>query len=127
MSLVHQIYRCDICKNVVEVVNAGDAAPFCCGQAMELLEPKTQDDNGYLKHLPIIERTDDGIVVKVGEVLHPSDPGHYIQWVELIADGRVYRKFLEIGENPEAVFNLVANDIEARAYCNVHGLWHNIL
>jgi superoxide reductase len=94
---------------------------------MELLEPKTQEDSGYLKHLPVVERTGEGILVKIGEAIHPSEPGHRIEWIELIADGRVYKKFLDAGENPEALFNLIAEKIEARAYCNIHGLWHNVL
>jgi superoxide reductase len=127
MSFIHQIYKCSVCGHILEVVHPGDSLPICCAENMELLEPKTQNDAGYLKHVPVVERTEEGVFVKIGESIHPSEPGHHIEWIELIADGRVYKKFLEAGENPEAVFNLMSDKIETRAYCNIHGLWHNIL
>ena len=127
MSLINQIYRCKVCNNVLEVVYGGDGRPVCCEEAMELLEPKTHNDNGFLKHVPVIAQKKEGILVNVGQIIHPVDPDHHIEWIELIADGRVYKKFLSLEENPEAIFNLVADKVEARAYCNIHGLWHNVM
>ncbi|MDD4625303.1 MAG: desulfoferrodoxin [Candidatus Paceibacterota bacterium] len=126
MSLVNQLYRCKHCKNVVEVVYGGDGYPVCCEENMDLLKPKDHNDNGFIKHVPVIQKKKEGILVTVGQIIHPMDGDHYIEWIELIADGRVYRKYLTPDENPEAIFNLVADKVEARVYCNIHGLWHNI-
>ncbi|ODS37694.1 MAG: desulfoferrodoxin [Candidatus Altiarchaeales archaeon WOR_SM1_86-2] len=122
MTGLNEIYRCNICGNIVEVLHAGVGKLVCCGQPMELLEEKTEDA-GQEKHVPVIEKTDAGVKVKVGEVPHPMEEDHYIEWVEVIADGRVYRRFLKPGDKPEAEFGIKAGRIEAREYCNVHGLW----
>ena len=116
-----QIYRCNICGNIVEVLHVGVGQLVCCGQPMQLMEEKTQDE-GQEKHVPVIEKTDNGIKVKVGSVPHPMEDSHYIEWIEVISDGSAYRKFLKPGEKPEAVFEL-ESITEAREYCNVHGLW----
>jgi len=117
-----QVYKCNVCGNVVEVLNGGAGELVCCGQPMALLEPKAAD-TGKEKHVPVIERTDEGIKVKVGSVPHPMEEKHYIQWIELIADEGVYRRFLKPGEAPEAVFKVQAKGVFAREFCNVHGLW----
>jgi len=101
-------------------VGAGELV--CCGQPMELLKEKTQDV-GQEKHVPVIEKTETGIRVKVGAVSHPMEKEHYIEWIEIITDGRVYKKFLRPGDRPEAEFDMKAGKIEAREHCNVHGLW----
>ena len=81
------------------------------------------EDVGKEKHVPVVEKTDKGVKVKIGSTPHPMEEKHYIEWVEIIADGRVYRKFLNPGDKPEVEFELKAEKIEAREYCNVHGLW----
>jgi superoxide reductase len=106
----------------VEVLGAGAGELVCCGQPMELLKEKTEDE-GQEKHVPVVEKTGEGFMVKVGSVPHPMEDSHFIQWIELIADGRVLRKFLKPGEAPEAEFCVEAEKAEAREYCNVHGLW----
>jgi len=121
MIQIKQVYKCNICGNIVEVLHAGGGELVCCGQPMELLEEKTKDE-GEEKHLPIIEKTDKGIKVKIGSVLHPMEENHYIEWIEVISNGKVYRKFLKPGDDPIANFE-VSGDIIAREYCNVHGLW----
>lgn len=122
MTKLREIYRCNICGNIVEVVNASIGTLVCCGQPMELLVEKTKDV-GLEKHVPIIEKTENGVKVKVGSIPHPMEEKHYIQWIEIIADNKVYRKFLKPGEKPEAEFCISAKRIEAREYCNLHGLW----
>jgi len=117
-----QIYKCNICGNVVEVLHTGVGQLVCCGQPMELLEEKTEDV-GQEKHVPVIERTDAGVKVKVGSVPHPMEEKHYIKWIEIIADGRECKKFLKPGDEPEAEFEIKAEKIEAGEYCNIHGLW----
>lgn len=117
-----QVYRCNVCGNIVEVLYAGKGQLVCCGQPMELLKEKTEDV-GLEKHVPVVERTDKGIKVKVGSVPHPMEEKHYIEWIELTADGNSYRKFLKPGEKPEAEFEIKAEKIGAREYCNMHGLW----
>ena len=122
MTELMQVYRCNICGNIVEVLHAGAGTLVCCGQPMELLKEKTQDA-GQEKHVPVVERTASGIRVKVGSVPHPMEEKHYIEWVEAIADGRVYRKFLKPGDRPEVEFAITAEKLAAREYCNIHGLW----
>lgn len=122
MTVVQQVYKCNVCGNIVEVLHAGAGELVCCGQPMQLLEEKTQDE-GLEKHVPVIEKTETGVKVKVGSVPHPMEESHYIEWIELIADGRVYRKFLNPGDQPEAEFEIKAEQITAREYCNLHGLW----
>ena len=122
MTEKKQIYKCNICGNIVEVLHAGVGQLVCCSQPMELLTEKTTEI-GLEKHVPVIERTAKGMRVKVGSVPHPMEQKHYIEWIEIIADGRLCRKFLKPGDKPEAEFEITAEKIEAREYCNIHGLW----
>ncbi len=122
MTKKEQVYRCNICGNIVEVLHAGIGQLTCCEQPMELLEEKTEDI-GREKHVPVIEKVATMVKVKVGSIPHPMEEGHYIEWIELIADGKVYRAFLKPHDKPEAEFEITAKKIEAREYCNLHGLW----
>jgi len=117
-----QIYKCNICGNIVEVLHVGGGELVCCGQPMQLLEEKTEDE-GKEKHVPVIEKTENGIKVKVGSVPHPMEENHYIEWIEVITNSDVYRKFLKPGDLPEAEFNIKDEQITVRIYCNLHGLW----
>ena len=117
-----QVYRCEVCGNIVELLHVGGGELVCCGQPMTLQEEKTAD-SATEKHVPMIEKTADGILVKVGSVDHPMEEKHYIQWIELIADGKAYLQFLKPGDSPQALFKVTADTITAREYCNIHGLW----
>lgn len=117
-----EIYKCAVCGNIVEVIHGGIGELVCCGKPMELLDEKTADA-ATEKHVPVIEKIDSGYKVKVGSVPHPMQEEHYIEWIELLADGKAYRQFLSAGDAPEAIFNIEANSVGAREYCNVHGLW----
>ena len=122
MTELKQIYKCNICGNIVEVLHTGAGELVCCGQPMQLMDEKTEE-NGKEKHVPVIEKIESGVKVKVGSVPHPMEDAHYIEWVEVIADGKSCRKFLKPGEQPEAEFEINAEQITAREYCSVHGLW----
>jgi superoxide reductase len=89
---------------------------------MELMNEKSQEAGGE-KHLPVIEKTANGVKVKIGSIPHPMEQSHYIQWIQVFADGKAYRKFLKPGDKPEAEFEISADKVTAREYCNVHGLW----
>jgi len=118
-----QVYKCQVCGIVVEVLEGGAGEPVCCGEPMQLMPEKTEDAT-VEKHVPYIEATEGGVKVKVGQnQAHPMEEKHWIQWIELIADGKAYRQFLDPGDAPEAVFPVTGEDITAREYCNVHGLW----
>jgi len=117
-----QIYKCSICGNIVEVLHTGAGELVCCGKAMELMVENAVDA-AKEKHVPVIEKTDAGVKVKVGSVPHPMEQKHYIEWIELLADGRAYRQFLSPGRAAEAVFAVEADSVSAREYCNLHGLW----
>ena len=122
MTIQKQIYKCEICGNIVEVLHQGGGTLVCCNQPMTLLKENTVDASKE-KHVPVIEKTKNGFIVKVGSVEHPMIPEHYIEWIEIIADGVSYKKFLKPGEKPEAEFCIKAKNLTAREYCNLHGLW----
>jgi len=128
MTQKKQIYRCNVCGNIVEVLNAGQGQLVCCGQPMELIEENTTDAS-LEKHVPVIEKTDSGFKVKIGSVPHPMEEEHYIKWIELIVDDISYRQFLKPHDLPEAEFLIDAqkDKVEARAYCNLHGLWKSLI
>jgi superoxide reductase len=117
-----EIYKCETCGNIIEVLHGGEGELVCCGQPMVQLVENTVDA-AKEKHVPVIEKVEGGVKVKVGEVAHPMEEKHWIEWVEIIADGKAYRQFLNPGEAPEATFNVEADQITAREYCNLHGLW----
>ena len=117
-----QIYKCNTCGNIVEVLHGGIGELVCCGKPMELLDEKTADA-ATEKHVPVIEKIEGGYKVKVGSVPHPMTEEHLIEWIELLADGKAYRQFLEPGAAPEAIFHIEGNSVSAREHCNVHGLW----
>ncbi|HEC79466.1 MAG TPA: desulfoferrodoxin [candidate division WOR-3 bacterium] len=117
-----QIYKCEICGNIVELLHEGVGELVCCNQPMKLMEENTVDA-AKEKHVPVIEKTNKGILVKVGSVPHPMEDKHYIEWIELLAGGKAYRQFLEPGGKPEALFTVQTGDASVREYCNLHGLW----
>ena len=117
-----QIYQCGVCGNTVELIHVGGGKLVCCNQPMNLLGENTTDA-AQEKHVPVVEKTDAGLTVKVGSVAHPMEEKHYIEWIELIVDGRACRKFLSPGDAPEASFGGATEGAVARAFCNLHGLW----
>ena len=122
MAQLRGIYKCEVCGNIVEVLYEGVGDLVCCDEPMKLYKENTVDA-AKEKHVPVIEKTAAGVKVTVGSVAHPMEENHYIQWIELIADGKAYRQFLNPGDAPVAEFCVEANDISAREYCNLHGLW----
>lgn len=122
MTKLKQIYKCNVCGNIVEVLHTGAGKLVCCGEAMQLMEEK-REDVGREKHLPVIEKMENKIKVKVGSIPHPMEEKHYIEWIELEAKGKAYRQFLKPGDTPEAVFDVKPEKITVREYCNLHGLW----
>ncbi len=124
MAKKGKIYRCEICGNIVEVLEEGAGTLVCCGQDMNLLDEKNKDE-GLEKHVPQIEVDGEKITVKVGDIAHPMEEVHYIQFIELLVDENRYIHFLKPGERPEAIFTVKQkyNTISAKEYCNIHGLW----
>jgi len=117
-----QIYKCEACGNIVGVLHAGKCVPECCGKPMKLLAENTTDA-AKEKHVPVIEKVAEGYKVTVGSVAHPMLPEHYIEWIELAAEGVSYVRYLKPGDKPEALFCVKADKVSAREYCNIHGLW----
>jgi len=117
-----QIYKCEVCGNIVEVIHSGKGELVCCNQPMKLFKENTVDA-AKEKHVPVIEKIDGGFKVKVGDVAHPMEEKHYIEWIQAVAGEKAYRKFLKPGETPEAEFKIDAESISAREFCNLHGLW----
>ena len=130
MTQQNQIYKCEVCGNIVEVLHTGAGELVCCGQPMKLMSENTQDA-AIEKHVPVIEEVPanvcqgkDGVIVKVGEITHPMDKEHYIEWIEIITqDGKRGKKFLKPGDKPQVEFHTRKKVVGARAYCNLHGLW----
>ncbi len=118
------VYKCELCGNIVEGLHTGGGTLTCCGQAMTHVLENTVDAS-HEKHVPQIEKTAMGYLVKVGSVSHPMDEAHYIEWIELVADGKSYVQFLQPGDAPQSEFCVLGTNIWARAYCNLHGLWRS--
>ena len=117
-----EVYKCEACGNIVEVMHGGAAALVCCGQKMKLMAENSVDA-ATEKHVPVIEFGEGSITVKVGSVAHPMEEAHYIEWVEVIDGDKAYREFLKPAQAPEATFCIEGGKLTAREYCNVHGLW----
>jgi superoxide reductase len=117
-----QVYKCELCGNIVEMLHAGAGELVCCGQPM-VLQAENTVDAAKEKHVPVIEKITGGYKVKVGSVTHPMEDKHYIQWIEVIAGDKAYREFLKPGQAPEAVFLIDAPSVTVREYCNLHGQW----
>jgi len=125
MTKINQIYKCEVCGNIVEMVHVGQGELVCCGQPMNLLSEK-QEEEGQEKHVPVVEKIDKGVIIKIGSIPHPMTEDHFIEWVELITeDGFVFRKFLKPSDEPQAKFFLDKKIKQVRIYCNIHRLWSN--
>ena len=122
MTNKNEVYKCPLCGNIVEVLHTGAGELVCCGQPMDLMSENTVDA-AKEKHVPVVEKVDNGYKVTVGSVPHPMEDKHWIEWIELLADGKVYRQNLAPGKAPEATFCVEASEVTGRAYCNLHGLW----
>ncbi len=122
MAKLYEIYKCDICGNVVEVLHGGKGELLCCGEPMKLMEEQTAEQV-YEKHVPVVEETDSGIKAVVGSTLHPMEEKHYIEWIQVITNQGACKKFLKPGDKPEAIFSDVQEWKKVREYCNIHGLW----
>ncbi len=118
-----EIYKCEVCGNIVEVIHAGGGELVCCEKPMKLFKENTVDA-AKEKHVPVIEKVEGGIKVKVGSVAHPMEEKHYIEWIEVVDNkNNAYRHFLNPGDAPEAFFCIDPEGVVAREYCNMHGLW----
>jgi superoxide reductase len=117
-----EVYKGAACGNIIEVLHGGMGQLVCCNQPMTLVKENAVDAS-LEKHVPVIEKTPDGVKVKVGSIAHPMEEKHYIEWIEIIADGKAYRQFLSPGGVPEAFFPVKGENVTAREYCNLHGLW----
>ena len=122
MAERYEVYECEVCGNIVEVFRGGAGELVCCGEPMKLLEENTVDA-AVEKHVPVIEKVDGGIKVKVGSTAHPMEEEHYIEWIELVGENMTYAAFLKPGMAPEAVFQVDEAGFTAREHCNLHGLW----
>jgi superoxide reductase len=126
MNKFNKIYKCEVCGNVVSILRGKIGKLVCCGQNMKLEDEKSED-NGMEKHIPVIEKLsneENGWIIKIGEVEHPMDKEHFIEWIEIVtSDEKISRKFLKPGDNPKAEFQTKYKITQIRSYCNLHGLW----
>jgi superoxide reductase len=124
LTKLFEVYKCGVCGNITKVVHASVGTLVCCGQPMVLQQEKTADA-GKEKHVPVVEKTATGIIVKIGAVPHPMEEKHYIEWVEVRTGENVYIRGFKPNEKPEAEFPVTSTNVKVRAFCNVHGLWTN--
>jgi superoxide reductase len=118
-----EVFKCDSCGHIVEILHEGGGDLVCCGKPMRAVKENTVEASRE-KHVPVVEKTAAGVKVTVGSIPHPMEEKHYIEWIELIADGRVLRQCLKPGAAPTALFEGVqAAQLTVREYCNLHGLW----
>lgn len=117
-----QVYKCAICNSMVETTNSASGTLSCCQQEMSCLKENTTDA-AQEKHVPLAKEVNGGIEVVVGSVAHPMEEKHLIEWIEVIADGKVYREYLTAGNEPKAFFPVSAKSFVVREFCNLHGLW----
>lgn len=122
MAKALEIYKCESCGNIVEVLHAGPGQLVCCGGSMSLQTENTVEASKE-KHLPVIEKGDGTITVTVGSIPHPMESAHFIEWIELIADGKIHRAMLQPGDAPQATFAVSAHNATAREFCSLHGQW----
>lgn len=122
MTAKNEIFKCEVCKNLIEVINNGDGPLHCCDQPMKALRENTVDA-AKEKHIPVVEKVNGGVQVTVGSVEHPMTEEHYIMWIEVITDTKTYRKDLKPGDKPQAFFEIDEDVRTVREYCNLHGLW----
>jgi superoxide reductase len=124
MTEKNQIYKCEICGNIIEVLHGAGGTLVCCGEPMKLLKENTVDAS-LEKHVPILVKTSKGVLIQIGSIPHPMEEAHYIEWIEIITkDNKSDKKFLNPGDKPEAEFFMpLDNILFAREYCNLHGLW----
>jgi superoxide reductase len=126
MVNMNEVYKCDLCGNIVQINHASKGTLVCCDQPM-VLQKEGTTDAAKEKHVPEIEKRDNGFYVKVGSVDHPMEDKHYIEWIEILADNKTYKQFLKPGDKPEAFFEISASSVTAREYCNLHGHWKSDL
>lgn len=122
MAKKNEIYKCEKSGLMVEVLQDAEGTPMCCGEPMKLLRENTTD-GAKEKHVPVVEKIEGGYRVTVGSVEHPMTDAHYIQWIELVTPTGVLRRNLTPQDKPVAEFKTDATEVEAREYCNLHGLW----
>ena len=124
MANQREIYKCEVCGNIVEVLFEGAGELVCCEEPMTLMKEKTQEEMQE-KHVPVFEKGLNGeILVKVGEFPHPMEKEHYIQMIEVFTtDGIIERKYFTPNQKPEFLVKLNQGITHAREYCNIHGLW----
>ncbi len=120
----YEVYKCDVCGNITQVLHGGVGTMICCNKPMRLLDELTTDQ-GKEKHVPVIEKLENGIKVKVGSIPHPMEEKHYIEWIEVISGNKIYRQHLNPGDAPEAIFNITGSELKAREFCTIHGQWRN--
>ncbi|MDR3319675.1 MAG: desulfoferrodoxin [Desulfovibrio sp.] len=121
-----EIYKCEHCGNIVEILHDGAGYLSCCGTAIKLIQADSIDaanDAAKEKHVPVVEKTDNSCKISVGSVAHPMEEKHYIEWIEVLTDNKSCLRRLKPGEAPEAYFPTETVSVTVRAYCNLHGLW----
>jgi superoxide reductase len=124
MAQFKEIYKCEVCGNIIEVLHAGSGKVVCCGKEMKLFKENTVDA-AVEKHVPVVDQKGSAVTVKVGSIEHPMEEKHYIEFIEVMTDAKIYRQYLKPGEKPVAEFEVAGAVVSVREYCNLHGLWKN--
>ena len=124
MTKIFDIYKCNTCGNIVEVVHKGNGTLTCCGAQMELLKHNTEESTSVEKHAPVVTRKSTGYLIKVGSTAHPMIKDHMIEWIEVITDeNKIYKKYFKAGAEAQLLIQTNSDNFKVRCYCNLHGLW----
>lgn len=118
-----KFYKCQECENIIEVIDGNISNITCCEKKMEEIKANTIDA-ATEKHVPVYEKIDNKIIVRVGEKIHPMDEDHYIMWIMIVSDNKVMKTNLKPHDKPEVEFVYQKGAI-LYSYCNKHGLWKN--
>lgn len=119
-----KIYKCLVCGNIVALLHDGGGELVCCEQPMKLLVAGEEDTAAKEKHVPVVKKDGQKIIVNVGSVDHPMVDEHYIEFIVLATETKAYVSYLAPGQKPMAEFVLADDEAyEVYEYCNLHGLW----
>jgi superoxide reductase len=113
------------------------AEDIFCG--VNMAEDIEQASDLEKKHLPIISapaRVKKGeffeVTIEVGKLLqHPNEPGHFIQFIELYADGTYLARMDFTAKTTcpvmktSVAFEQSYSKLRAFERCNLHGVWEN--
>lgn len=109
-----KFYKCNVCKNVIGLIEGDPANIKCCNKPMQHLQPISENNN---KNNLVCKKEEDKLIVNVGKFDYPMSTDDYIMWIAQVTDNQTTRIRLHPGELPQVIFPYVGNSI-IYAYSN---------